>query len=261
MKREIGTKLERKLLTKLANAISFKVYADEVDNTTPPKVDPPKEEEKPSINYENLIAQARKEEKDKMYVTINDLKSQLTTMTENNNSNLIVIGELKSKIAKLEEDLGKKVEDTQTVKDLQAQIEVLKGEKETLKASIRQEVENELEEKNKLNTFKATKVEEFKKDIIPTYLDEVKGNNEEEILASIEEVKKKSLKVKQDLGLVDEQGNVINITKKNDNNPPPTNPDKKGKEELDLAYLATLDVRSPEYAEYRKKMGLDKKGY
>lgn len=260
MKREIGMKSERKLLTKLAKALSVKVYADEVDNNTPPKVDPPKEEEKPSINYENLIAQARKEEKDKMYVTINDLKSQLATMTNNNNSNLIVIGELKSQIAKLEEDLGKKVEDTQTVKDLLAQIEVLKGEKETLKATIRQEVESELEEKNKLETFKATKVEEFKKDIIPTYLDEVKGNSEEEILASIEEVKKKSLKVKQDLGLVDEKGNVINLTKKKDS-PPPTNPDKKGKEELDLEYLAGLDVKSPEYAEYRKKMGLDKKGY
>ena len=56
----------------------------------------------PTINYEDLIAKARKEEKEKQYKTIEKLKGQIETFTKQHNDDLLVVADLKEKLAKAE---------------------------------------------------------------------------------------------------------------------------------------------------------------
>ena len=98
----------------------------------------------------------------------------------------------------------------------------------------------------------------------------MKGGTREEVDASIKAAVEKSTKVKKDLGLIDEDGNPVEPKgkkksgkepeeepgKKKKTNPPVASPAKIEDEGFDPDYIRNLDPRSPEYAEFRKKMGL-----
>ena len=77
-------------IKKLIESISLKAFADEGEDGgegEPGKITP-------SINYEDLIAKARREEKDKHYKTIEKLKTQVSTLTEQHNNDLLKIADL-----------------------------------------------------------------------------------------------------------------------------------------------------------------------
>lgn len=238
--------------------LSIKAFAEEGE----PEGGEPANTPNVTINYEDLIAKARREEKEKQYKTIDKLKVQIDTLTTQHNNDLLVIADLQKKLDEAVSKLstaGKN--DTEEVKTLKAEIESLtklKGELENkvkdfekIPVVDREEVEAEvrasLEEEYKVKTYKAEKLAELKDEILVPEL--VCGNTVEEIDASIQSALDRSNEIRKSLG-----GSPSNkrTPKK------VSNPDVSGVQNtaVNLDRLASMDVRSPEYAELRKQLGL-----
>lgn len=224
----------------------------------------------PQINYEQLIAQARKEEKDKLYPKIKKLEADNAALVKTGNDNLIKIGDLTQTVntltAKLADyESGKTVSEQVTA--LTAQIAALEEENKKLKEetpdveSLRAEIEKEYAVKTYLAEQKAAN----KNDILSSFLDEVAGTTEEEIDASVTKAKEKSLAIKKELGLVDESGKPTTPAKSNKGTAkkttkaPATNPTEdtgSNAGTFDADYIRNLDPSSDEYKEFRKSLGL-----
>ena len=250
-------------IKKLIEAISLRAFADEGD--TPDDNNGGDEGQKtPTINYEDLIAKARREEKEKQYKTIEKLKTQVNTLTEQHNNDLLVRADLEKKLQDANEKLTKAGSgDSEEVKTLKDTIKGLEKEKEDLDKKVKEleankpanreeieaEVRAELEAEYEVKTYKATKMAELKDDILVPEL--IFGNTKEEIDASIQSALERSNKIKESLGVKD--GGKQKRTPKS-----PANPSVSGiqDKEISLDYLASLDVSSPEYAQVRKQLGL-----
>lgn len=219
----------------------------------------------PSINYEDLIAKARKEEKEKQYKTIEKLKAQIDTLTKQHNDDLLKIADLEKKLQDSNEKLTKAGSgDSEEVKTLKETIKTLEKDKDELDKKVKDyeakkpvsreeveaEVREELEAEYEVKTYKATKMAELKDDILVPEL--VFGNTKEEIDASIQSALDRSAEIKKNLG--------INADNKPSKRTPksPANPsvNKVQDTQVSLERLATMDVRSPEYAELRKQLNL-----
>lgn len=213
-----------------------------------------------TLNYEDLIAKARKEEKEKQYKTIEKLKGQVDTFTKQHNDDLLVVAELKDKLAKAEASASKG-DDTEInslkgeLEKLQNSVASLTEENEKLKSQtpidrseIEAQIRAELETEYEVKTYKAEKMAELKEDILVPEL--VFGNTKEEIDASIQSALNRSEEIRKSLG----------ITEKKEKRTPksPSNPSVSGiqNKEISMEYLASLDVSSKEYAEVRKQLGL-----
>lgn len=247
-------------IKKLIEAMSFKAFAEEPtdgDNDEGAK-------NTPSINYEDLIAKARKEEKEKQYKTIEKLKGQVATLTEQHNNDLLVKADLEKKLQDANEKLTKAGSgDSEEVKTLKETIKSLEKEKDELDKKVKEfesqkpvsreeveaEVKAELEKEYEVKTYKATKMAELKDDILVPEL--VFGSTKEEIDASIQTALARSADIKKSLGLTDNKPSKR--TPKS-----PANPSMSGVQdkEVSLERLATMDVRSPEYAQLRQQLGL-----
>lgn len=251
---------ERKGLFKwLISALSVCVCADE--GTATPNTEPTAP---PPVNFEALIAQARKEEKDKLYPQITKLKADKESLTTSLNNLLLENGALKEELEKLKSTSAVKPEDSEVYKALQAKFDELTAENETLKkapneAEIRKQLEAEYEVKLYLNE----QLEKNKGEILSMLTEDIKGTTKEEIDAAIVAAKEKTLSVKKDLGLVDDKGNpvvttnTVPSTKEPAKRAPQVAPaENNGAETFDAEYVRNLDPRSAEYAEFRKKMGL-----
>lgn len=276
-----GTNAEKRLeaLKKALSFVCMTAHADEQGNDPTPNNGVPNQPN--PINYEQLIAQARKEEKEKLYPKIKKLEEENKSLVVNGNENLIKIAELSRTVEEQKKtiaDLQSKEADTQTVKDLKAQIETLTAENKKLKEEtpneeeIRKQVEAEYEVKLYLKEQTAAN----KDSILSSFLTDVQGKTKEEIDASIQAAKDKSLAIKKELGLVDDEGNPINNSKPNkqvkpkknnsadnnsnsgENHAPATNPtsDSGSNINYDPEYIRNLDPRSEEYKEFRKSLGL-----
>lgn len=222
------------------------------------------------INYEDLISKARKEEKAKQYNTIKKLREENDTLVKKNNDSLLKIGELETEIA----DLNKKLTtasagDTDVVKSLKETVSNLTKEKEGLEKKLKsyeekevpseeeieKRVRTELEEEYKVKTYKAEKMAELKEDLLVPEL--VMGTTIEEIDSSIESALARSKEIRESLGAT--KGGSGKKSSQNKRTPStPSNPsvDQFQDNEYSAEYIAGLDVSSPEYAEFRKKMGL-----
>lgn len=218
----------------------------------------------PTINYEDLIAKARKEEKDKQYNTIEKLKAQINTLTEQHNGDLLKVADLEKQLKEANDKLTKVGSgDSEEVKTLKNTIKTLEKEKEDLDKKVKEyentkpvsreevvaEVRAELETEYEVKTYKATKMAELKDDILVPEL--VFGSTKEEIDASIQNALTRSAEIKKNLGL---EGS----TKQKRTPKSPANPSVSGVQDtqVSLERLATMDVRSPEYAQLRKQLGL-----
>lgn len=219
----------------------------------------------PTINYEDLIAKARKEEKDKQYKTIEKLKAQIDTLTKQHNDDLLKVADLEAKLQEANNKLTKAGSgDSEEVKTLKDTIKNLEKEKADLDKKVKDfeakppvdrdevvaEVKKELEAEYEVKTYKATKMAEHKEDILVPEL--VFGNTKEEIDASIQSALERSAEIRKNLGL--------DTTKKQDKRTPksPANPSVSGVQDrqVSLERLAQMDVRSPEYAKLRQELGL-----
>lgn len=271
------SKVER-ITRHLSSIVSgFTVFAEEGTPSTPPEttpetpvpVQPPVETPTPqgntqptSMNFEEMIARVRKEEKDKLYGEIQRLKGESETLRKSNNAYILQAA-----------GLQKQVEDLQANSDtaaLNARIKELEGQLEEAKkapdeAAIRAQIEAEY----KVKLYAQEKLSEHKDEIISSFAAEVTGTTNEEVDAAVQKAIEKSLAIKKELGLVDEEGKPTKGGKKSgrrktsapalDNPPPVSNPSAMEDDEFDIEYVRGLDVNSPEYAAFRKKMGLDRK--
>jgi len=205
--------------------------------------EPPK---KPEVNYEDLIAKARKEEKDKLYPKISALEGERDGYIKKCNEHLITIGQKDAEIEALNKKLkesGK--DDSEVVKGLKAEIDKLKGELETAKKNAPDEkaIEERIKAEYEIKLYRTEKIAEFKDEIIPEL---IMGTTKEEIDASLETSKKRFKEMSE------------KILKGVNTNIPPANinSSKFNMKDFTLEDLAKLDPRSPEYKEFRKKMGL-----
>lgn len=248
------------MLKRLFFAFSKPVYAEE--NEDAGSEDSVSEENvSPTVNIEDLLSKVRQQEKEKHYKTIDKLKVQVKTLTEQHNADLIKIAEAEQKLAESEKklaDAGK--DDSSAVVTLKEELSKIQSEKKTLeeklnalqeaelpsREEIEKEVRDELSREYEVRTYKAEKLAELKDEILVPEL--VMGETKEEIDKSIEAAKKRSDEIRKSLGAKKSAGRKSN----------PSNPDTSGVHEsqVDLNKIATMDVTSKEYADLRKKLGL-----
>lgn len=223
-----------------------------------------------TINYEDLIAKARREEKEKQYKNVERLKSQVNTLTEQHNTDLLTIAELQKQLQAANEKLTTAGSgDSEEIKTLKATIKTLEGEKADLdnkvkdyeankpqsREDIEKEVRSELEREYEVKTYKATKLAELKDQLLVPEL--VMGDSKEDIDTSIEAALARSEEIRKSLGISAPNGGDKPPKKEKRTPKSPSNPSGgNGGKEVDLDYLSTLDVRSSEYAKLRQQMGL-----
>lgn len=225
----------------------------------------------PQINYEQLIAQARKEEKDKLYPRITKLEEEKAKFVETTNGYLIKIGDLTKAVDNLaaeNEQLKKGNEDSQLVKDLRKQIADLEAENKKLKEETPNEetIRAEIKKEYELKSYIAEQKTAHKDDILGTFLDKITGNSNEEVDKIVKELVDQTTAIKKDLGLLDDKGNPTSNKKSNNAgkaekkppvpkvNPSATTGDTNSK--FDAEYIRNLDPNSEEYKEFRKSLGL-----
>lgn len=270
MKHNCGIIVKQSLIASIMAFIgspSFKVFAEEA----------PKENEgaekggeeggassnkEPIINYEDLIAKARKEEKQKQYKEIEKLKNSIKEFTEKNNAQLLTIGQLTEELEKAKKALTTASKgDSEEVKTLKGEIEKLQKSNKDLEGklksyeekppvdenAIRAEIQKEMEAKYEVKTYKVEKLAEHRDDLLVPEL--VIGDTKEEIDASLKSALDRSNEIRKKLGISTKTKrtpkSVINpsINKVQDN-------------EISLETLANMDVTSKEYRDLRKKLGL-----
>lgn len=229
---------------------------DEVDSDTSTEKSTKKSSSKPEINYEDLIKQARAEEKTKLYGKIDKLKNEKKDLTASNNKLLLENANLRTENEELKSNKG----ESKIVKQLQDELSQAKEQIKTLEESgvseevIREQVAQEYE----LKLYVQEQVTVNKDLILSIFLDEIKGTTKEEIDTAIENAKAKTLTVKNEIGVPGESTPPANggKQKNNDRVPPATPPLSDGNSVFSPEYIKTLKPGSKEYAEYRNRVGL-----
>ena len=256
-KTSIGMKnLISHINTALNNNLFLTAFAEE-NSAEPPK------NEGTTMNFEHLIAQARREEKEKLYPQIERLKAQAEVLTKQINEALLAKGAVEKELADLKE--SQKKGDSEEVTKLKAQVEALKSDNENLKKNTvsEEDLRKKLEEEYQVKLYAKDKLAENKDKILSVFAEKVVGNTKEEIDLAIEKVIASSDEIRKELGVEDKKksekkDNKDNKENNSQNNPPAPNPQggegEKGK--FDLEYIQSLDPRSEEYAKWRKSVGL-----
>lgn len=241
---------------KILSGLAIKAHAEEKPADEGDKT--------PEVNYEQLIAQARKEEKDKLYPRIQKLEEENKTLTKSSNNYLLQIAALKDELEKL-----KSAGDSEEVKTLKQTIADLQGQIETLKnnavdeEAIRKKVADEYEVK----MYAQEQIALHKGSILSTLIPDIKGATKEEVDAAIKTAKETTKTVKKELGLEvdDEEDDNKDKTpgKKSKKSttpakrvPPASPPTETEEEDYDVDYIRNLDPRSEEYKQFRKSIGL-----
>ncbi|MMZ52642.1 hypothetical protein D1872_144180 [compost metagenome] len=199
------------------------------------------QKEEPSVNVNELISKARKEERDKLHRDITKLKDKLASLTLQVQEKDEIIEQKEDRIGELEialeraKESGNKAKSTkeseykQTIENLEARVRDLESDLESEKKNYEVEL------------YRMAALQEAGDEIIPEL---VKGSTKEEIDASIQSAKEryKSLQEKFTGGITYPRASAsasISVDS-----------------QADFERLAEMDPRSPEYAELRKKLGL-----
>lgn len=254
-KRDFMAELNRGLvLQKFIGRLALHAFADEGDPA------PDGGEPTPGVNFEQMIAQARKEEKDKLYPRIKKSEDENKTLTASVNKYLLENAALKDELEKLKNNSG----DSSKVKELEDKIATLENENKTLKENTpnEEEIRKKIEAEFEVKMYAQEQINANKDSIISILIPEITGNTKEEIDSAINSAKEKTKTIKKDLGLdVDDEDDKSKGKKtpapQKQKKAPASNPATDGDgEEFDAEYVRNLDPRSKEYAEFRKKMGL-----
>lgn len=240
---------------RILDRLSLRVFAEEGGDPNPGDEGNPT----PSVNFEQMIAQARKEEKDKLYPRIKKAEDEVKTLTASVNKYLLENAALRDELEKVKNNSGNDAR----VKELEDKVKTLEDENKSLKENapneeaIRQKIEAEFEVK----MYAQEQINANKDSIISILIPEITGKTKEEIDSAINSAKEKTKTIKKDLGLdVDEDDD-----KSKKKTPAPQKQKKapaaapavdEDGDEFDAEYVRNLDPRSKEYAEFRKKMGL-----
>lgn len=209
---------------------------------TPPPV-------QPKIDFESLIAKARKEEKEKLYPEITRLKEELEKKVARINELLLAIGEKDEIISQKDKEIkelknNSKKSESQEVKELNIKIA---------------ELENKLAEKDreistlKLASYRDKKIAEAGGELIPEL---VTGNSEEEIDLAVEKAKERYREI------VSKIASQQPTKPQSSNNIPPANPNTSAftNSQVSTQSLSELNLLTPEgraeYERIRKQLGL-----
>ena len=243
----------------------FFAHADEVDGG---KVNPP------AVDYEQLIAKARQEEKNKLYPEIQKLKAQNEALTQQSNENLLAKGRAEAELEALKAQIEKG--ESEEITKLKAKVEALEEENKKLKESTPDEnkIRAELQKEYEVKDYIREKIAESQKDgkLLKAFSKNVSGKTKEEVDASLAEAIKASDEVRAELGRKKKNPDDKDTSKdsKNDDeenkdkggkgNPPETPPApnptsfKVGEKEYTQEYIRGLDPRSDEYKKFRKEV-------
>lgn len=226
-----------------------------------------------TINYEDLIAKARKEEKDKLYPEIKRYRKMSEDMTTQNNDNLLKIGRLEKKIEELEaQKSGVSDEEVEKLRNRITELEEEISKKEEKEGSVpneeelRKTIRAELEAEFNVKLYRTEKLasDEVKKSVLPMFFDGITGTTNEEIDNSIEEAIKKTKEAKEQLGITDEDptdGVDEKDDKKNSGSerPPKASSSVEGtvkKSKYSPEDIQNLDPTSEEFQRLRRDLGL-----
>lgn len=242
-KRGFNTKTN--LVNKVIRGIIFSAKAEE-----PTVNETPQEEVKttPVVNYEDLIAKARKEEKDKLYSQLQGKDSKINDLTEKNNSLLLGLSSKDEEIKALKNEI-KGLKSTNTKSENET-IKGLEEDKNNLLATIDQlkneqvqieEIENRIKEEYEVKLYRMEKLNSVGDEIISEL---VTGTTKEEIDASFEVAKAKYDSIKE------------RYVSKTTQSIPVANVDTS---QLNANSINAMDISkmsASEWAEYRSKLGL-----
>ncbi len=245
----------------------FFAHADEAGDG---KVNPPA----PAVDYEQLIAKARQEEKNKLYPEIQKLKAQVEALTQQSNDNLLAKGRAEAEVEALKAQIEKGESDEIT--KLKAKVEALEEENKKLKESTPDEskIREELQKEYEVKDYIREKIAESQKDgkLLKAFSKNVSGKTKEEVDASLAEAIKASDEVRAELGRKKKSDDKdTSKDSKNDDDgkekekgddkgnpgtPPAPNPTsfKVGGKEYTQEYVRNLDPRSEEYKKFRKEV-------
>ena len=249
-------------INELFKTISFTVQAEEEPQGDEQIKETPQVEEtstpQQTVNFEDLIANARKQEKDKLYPQIKKLEEEKKKLVEKNNQHLLTIGEKDARIKELELLTNSdSVSEKETA--LQNEIESLKTtianmEKDAISV---EEIESSIRAEYEVKLYREQKLREIGDTVIPEL---IVGTTKEEIDASIVASQERFNQISNKiLGSV--QVPVANVStssfqSKDLKLEDIANLDPRGPGSAQLADLGNLDPRSPEYAQLRAKLGL-----
>ena len=250
------------LFPELINKFAMKVFAEEEPDTgheEDGKDDSKGGSSSHQFNFEQMVAQARKEEKDKLYPRIKKLEEENKTLTTSINKYLLENAALKDEIEKFKNNSG----DSEKITTLKSEVKLLKEENEKLKSNTpnEEELRKKIESEYEVKLYAQEQITANKDTIISILVPEIKGATKEEIDEAIKKAKEQTIAVKKDLGIeVDDDGNSKGKpdSKKKDKpgKAPAAAPASDSDEGYDAEYVRNLDPRSDEYKEFRKKMGL-----
>lgn len=237
----------------LVRLFSFNAFADDGGESENNDEGGASNTNTPTVNYEDLISKARKDEKDKLYPKIKSLEDKIKALTESSNAHLITIGEKDVEIGKLKKQIeANGTEDPEVVKTLRK--DLLEAEKARDKAvqeleavkestpdaeAIKEEVKKEYEVK----LHRETLLVKNKDSIIPELLT---GTTVEELDTSLVTAKARFDEIVKAVG-----GTVSDVPSTNVGNGTTSRAS-----DLNADDIANMDPRSPEYAEFRKSLGL-----
>lgn len=205
----------------------------------------------PMVNYEQLIAQARKEEKDKLYPEITALKAQVKDLTKSVNDALLQVGTKEARIQELTVELEKAKTgnvDPAEVTTLKEKIVALEGEVNTYKAQA---------EQAEFEKLKNAEIEKYQGKVIPEL---ITGTTAEEIAESVKASNARYLEI---LGVAPAPTPTptqptMPVLAGGLSAPTPVNPTVAGAG-FDNRVVTDEMVRGmnmQQYAEYRKQLGL-----
>lgn len=208
----------------------------------------------PQINYEDLIAKARKEEKDKLYGQLQAKDSKINDLTEKNNNLMLKVGEQEAVIKALQKNLasakegGAKIESEEIAKltkerdNLASEIEALKNN-----ALDPKDIENRVREEYEVKMYRLEKLHQEGSNLIPEL---VLGSTKEEIDASIEVAKQRynDIVSKVTPQQTQQQTPQVNIK--------PGNPSAGDFSVSNISPDTIASMSPKEWAEYRRKIGL-----
>lgn len=223
----------------------------------------------PVVNYEELIAKARREEKDKLYPQIEAERNKATAITEQHNDLLLKHAQLQNENKALKEEI-KALKDSEG-KDENKEIAKLKQEKATLESeleklkgsivdepTLRQQIENEVKAQYEVELYKVEKMssDEFKGQIIPEL---VTGKTKEEVDESIQKSKARFLELlggtkSQPQQQQQPQGGIT--IQQQIPTPPAGNPNMGEFVQSTLGEQDIYNMTPQQWAEYRVKLGL-----
>ena len=201
-----------------------------------------------TVNFEDLIAKARQQEKAKLYPQIQKLQEQNNALTEKNNTHLLTIGEKDARISELEKQLAEsdnasKKGASEKEASLLSKISELEKELTDIKANTvsREEIEAEIKAEYDVKLYREQKLREVGDTVIPEL---ITGTTIEEIDASIKVSQERYNQITSKvLGGV--QVPVANV-----------NTSSFQAKDLKIEDIANLDPRSPEYVQLRARLGL-----